>query len=193
MATVTYIKPKEGGRVSVGITDDGLDLRLNISASLYSSMSFVRGSTLTDDELATLTREDEEYRAMKKALSLLGYSDKNRRELYMRLVREGFSREVASAVVETCLGLGYIRERDQLERLILREANVNLRGPRYIRDKLAAKGYSRADIDAVTESLVDSGEIDFRENLLRLAEKRGADSPDELRALAYKYGFSTFD
>ena len=189
MSIVKFIRERDGGRVSVGIiTDDG-ERVLSIGAALYASMSFTRGSELTDDELLRLSRDDEEYRAMKKALSLLGYSDKNKRTLYLRLIHEGFSREVVTAVVERCMGSGYINERDQLTRLILREANVNLRGPRYIRDKLAAKGYSRTDIDAVICELTDGGEIDFDMNLRRLSEKKGATTPDERRALAYKYGY----
>ena len=189
MNTVKFIRERDGGRLSVGvITADG-ERVFNISSALYASMTFTRGTDLSDDELDRLAREDEEYRAMKKALSLLGYSDKNRKTLFLRLLREGFSREVVETVVERCMTSGYIRERDQLSRLILREANVNLRGPRYIRDKLAAKGYSRTDVDAVMDELTDAGEVDFEANLHRLCEKKGASTPDERRALAYKYGY----
>ncbi len=86
---------------------------------------------------------------------------------------------------------GYIKEDDQLRRLVLREANVNLRGPRYIREKLAAKGYSRDSIDAIIDELVESGEIDLVINFDALCDKKGAVDSDERRALAYKYGFRT--
>jgi len=152
-------------------------------------MRFVRGGEISDGELHILLSEDEEHRAVAKALSLLSYSDKSARALYLRLLREGFSREAATRALDYCRNMGYIRERDQLARLIVREANVNLRGPRYIREKLAAKGYSRADIDGVTEELVESGEVDFSQNLDRLCQKHGAKDEQERRALAYKYGF----
>ena len=191
MVTVESIKTTDDGRVILRLHQDGESTVYNVPASLYGSMSFVRGGRLTDDELSAIKRADEEYRAMKKALSLLGYSDKNRRSLYLRLLREGFSREVVEKVVERCLSLGYIRETDQLERLILREANTNLRGPRYIREKLAAKGYNRSDIDSVMDSLVESGEIDFRGNLQRLYQKHGADTDGQRRTLAYKHGYGS--
>ena len=187
--TVAFIKDREGGRVSVGVVSDGESRTLNISAQLYSSMSFTRGSTLTSDEAEVLLSDDERYRAMSKALSLLAHSDKNSRALYLRLLREGFSREVAAEAVERCISLGYINERGQLRRLILREANTNLHGPRYIRRKLASKGYSLAEIDEVTDILVSDGEIDFDANLARLAEKKGLTDPDEISALAYKQGY----
>ena len=189
MAIVKYIKQLKNGRVSVGV-DDGGDVKVySISAAVYASMCFVVGGKLSDDELCELSLVDAEYRAIKKALSLLSYSDKNKRELYIRLVRDGHSREHARTAVEYCLERGYINEDDQLGRLVLREANVNLRGPRYICEKLVAKGYSRDGIDAAIDSLVESGEIDFVINFDTLCDKKGVSDPAERRALAYKYGF----
>ncbi len=189
MATVKYIKQPKNGRVCVGVELDGEVTAYSIPASAYNTMCFVSGGVLEEDELRTLISLDAEYRAIKKALSLLSYSDKNSKELYIRLVREGHSRENAKSAVEYCLSHGYINEENQLERLILREANTSLRGPRYIREKLVAKGYSRDKIDAVTDELVASGEIDFAANFAVLCEKRGVTEPSERRALAYKYGY----
>ena len=191
MAIVKYIKELKSGRISVGVDLDGESVAYSIPKSEYGKMSFTVGGVLDGEELSHLASLDGEYRAIKKALSLLSCSDKNKRELYARLVREGYSREHSRAAVEYCLMHGYIKEDDQLRRLILREANVNLRGPRYIREKLAAKGYSRDGIDAVTDGLLESGEIDFAANFNKLCEKKGAFDPDERRALAYKYGFRT--
>ncbi len=189
MAIVKYIKELKSGRVSVGVLLDGELVAYSIPKAEYDKMCFTVGGELCDAELEALISLDAEYRAIKKALSLLSYSDKNKRELYARLVRDGHSRKYAKSAVEYCLSHGYIKEDEQLRRLVLREANVNLRGPRYIREKLAAKGYSRDGIDAVTDGLLESGEIDFAANFIKLCEKKGAVDPDERRALAYKYGF----
>ena len=189
MAIVKYIKQLKNGRVSVGVDECGEVRVYSISSLAYSSMCFVVGGELSDDELSELSRLDSMYRAIKKALSLLSYSDKNKKELYLRLVRDGHSRENARLAVEYCLERGYINEDDQLERLVLREANVNLRGPRYIREKLGAKGYSRDGIDSAIDLLVESGQIDFVINFDILCDKKGVTDPAERRALAYKYGF----
>lgn len=189
MAIVKYIKQLKNGRVSVGVEVDGEACVYSIPASVYNSTCFAVGGELDELQLSELKALDAEYRAIKKALSLLSYSDKNKKELYMRLVRDGHSRENARAAVEYCLCHGYIREDEQLMRLVLREANVNLRGPKYIREKLAAKGFSRDGIDSAIEELVNSGEIDFDLNFNTLCNKKEITDPAEKRALAYKYGF----
>ena len=189
MPTVKYIKPQKSGRVIIGVDTDGELSHYSISASDYATACFVTGGILSDEELSLLVTLDEEYRAVKKALSLLSYSDKNRKAIYMRLVRLGFSRESAKKAVEYCLVNGFINEGSQLQRLVYNEANVNLRGPGYIRNKLAAKGYSRDDIDVAIDTLVTNGEIDFVIIFDALCEKKSATTAEERKALAYKYGF----
>ncbi len=189
MAIVKFIKHLENGRISVGIAFEEKMIIYSIPASAYDLMGFVVNGEISEDELATVVALDSEYRAIKKALFLLSFSDKNKKELYIRLVREGHSRENAKKAVEYCLSNGYIKEEAQLERLILREANINLRGPRYIREKLMGKGYSRDDIDSVMYSLVELGEIDFVIIFDTLCDKKGVSDPAERRVLAYKYGF----
>ena len=189
MPTVKYIKPQKSGRVIIGVDTEGEISHYSISSADYATASFVTGGILSDEELSLLTALDEEYRAIKKALSLLSYSDKNRKAIYMRLVRLGFSREASKKAVEYCLQNGFINEKNQLERLVSNEANTNLRGPHYIKNKLASKGYSRDDIDTAIDTLVANGEIDFVIIFDTLCEKKGVTTPDERRALAYKYGF----
>lgn len=189
MPTVRYIKPQKSGRVIIGVDTDGEISHYSISSADYATAAFVTGGILSDGELTLLVTLDEEYRAIKKALSLLSYSDKNRKAIYMRLVRLGFSREAAKKAVEYCLQNGFINEENQLERLVSNEANINLRGPYYIKNKLASKGYSRTDIEAAIDMLVNSGEVDFVIIFDTLCEKKGATTPEERKALAYKYGF----
>ena len=57
--------------------------------------------------------------------------------------------------------------------------------------KLTAKGYEAYDIRKVMQSLMDSGEINFKNNAYRLIEKKlpsGATS-DEKKTLLYKNGY----
>lgn len=189
MAIVKFIKSLDNGRVSVGVASDDNLTVYSIPLSAYDSMCFVVNGELSSEELSTIIELDSEYRAIKKALFLLSFSDKNKKTLYIRLLREGHSRENAKKAVEYCLSHGYINEEGQIERLVLREANHNLRGPRYIREKLMGKGYSRDDIDAVIDSLVELGEIDFVMNFRELCDKKGVTDSAEMSILAYKYGF----
>ena len=115
----------------------------------------------------------------------------NKKNLATKLYRAGFGRDTVSAVTAEMEGLGYIDERRQLERIILNEANLKLRGPRKIIPTLAAKGYSTSDISSVMSALVDSGEIDFSRNARILAEKKLPDDADseEKKKLLYKNGY----
>ena len=124
---------------------------------------------------------------------MLSTSDKSARSVHRRLRELGFSEHSAGYAVEYCVSSGYLDERRQLARLVSVEANTALRGPRYICAKLTAKGYRRADVEAVIEELVEAGEVDFKDNLERLYEKKGVTDREERRALAYKYGYRGTD
>ena len=89
------------------------------------------------------------------------------------------------------LSVGYINERRQLERLILSEANLKLRGPAKISAHLASKGYSSRDIREVLTSLCESGEIDFKANAKKLVEKKLPEDSgeDEKKSFLYRNGY----
>ena len=186
--TVIYLRESaRAGYTSLGILADGEVKKYLVPSG--AALHLCRGYELSDEEYEDISRLDEERRALDRATSLLAASDKSRVTLRARLISLGFSREVAENTVAECIRLGYLNERRQLERLVLREAERNLRGPKYITRKLAAKGYPCQEIRRVIESLTERGELDFRVIFSRLAEKRGVSAPEELRALAYKYGY----
>ena len=160
-----------------------------VTLTTYASLGFPpSGFALTDDEFAIIVADDERYRAVKKALSVLSYSDVSESMLRLKLVRAGFSRESAEEGVRECVMQGYLDEKRHLLRFIAKEANEGMRGPYYIKRKLMAKGYSSRDISYTLERLTLSGEVDFREIFERLCEKTGA-TGEGRRALAYKRGF----
>ncbi len=190
MHRIEYIRSATSGRFKLSVSVFDVSEAYVISAAMLNSLSApYKGGMLTEDELESVRIHDEEYRATKKALSMLAYSDKNTRTLLSRLRAHGFSEHSARYAVEYCLEQGYIDERRQLERLVLAEANGSLRGRLYIMRKLAAKGYSRTEIAQVIDGLVASGQIDFENNLKRLFEKKGASDGESRRALIYKYGY----
>ncbi len=163
-----------------------------IRSALYSQLGRpIRGSELSDEDMALIRREDEYVRAKKRALWLLSYADNNERNLKLKLRARGFSSEVAAEVSGEMVSLGYINESAQLERLILAEANVRLYGPGKIIPRLAAKGYSVSDIKRTLARLVEIGEIDFKANSDALIEKKLSRDAgeEERRALLMKNGY----
>lgn len=193
MVRLIYIKEiKDSHLLRLGIQEGEETSGYTVSARLYSEIgSPMRREMLTDEQLVVIKREDEYVRAKKKALSYLALADNNERTLRTKLVGRGFSREVSSEVAREMVTLGYIDERRQLERLVLAEANVKLAGKNKIVPKLMAKGYSSSDISAVIRELVDTGEIDFRENARRLLEKKLPHDADveEKKKLLFKNGY----
>ena len=192
MPKLLYIRDAGNALLLLGIDEEGECVRYTVSRVLYSELgSPSRGEELSEDLVAEIRLYDEHHRAKKKALSLLSYSDKNEVTLKRRLVADGFSRELADEVSREMVSLGYVNEERQLERLILNEANVKLKGPMKILPTLVGKGYSSEDVKRVMHSLIDSGELDFKENAKRLIEKRlsECDDSEEIKKLLYRNGY----
>lgn len=192
MAKILFIKPDEAHkRVRLGIeNDDGESAVLKVRESTYTSLGAPgRGCEIAESTYRALVRDDELLRAYHKAVTSLADSDKSRYEMRKKLIMLGFSKDIVDVVLDKCEEYGYLDEARQLMRLVEREANRKLRGRYYIRQKLAAKGYRTADIDRVTNQLVEEGEIDFKKNLKLLSEKKCVSDEGQIKALKYKYGY----
>ena len=193
MATVKWIKEIENSHLlRLGISEGEENAVYTVREALYSELSRpIRGQELGEGEMELVRAEDEYVRAKKRALYLLSYADNNERTLTLKLRERGFSAGVSAEVARDMVSLGYINEKAQLERLIVREANEKLFGKGKIVPRLMAKGYSASEINSVLAGLVEAGEIDFSENAKKLMEKKlpiGADE-EERRALLVKYGY----
>ncbi len=192
MLKVIYIKESKDRNILIlGVAEDEDKKHYRVSTALYADMgSPERGCSLSSDALEEVIAFDERYRAEKKALSLLAIADNNRQGLFNKLKAAGFHKDVCEETVAKMLSLGYIREEDQLRRLILAEAK-KYSGPKKIMAKLAGKGYAHGDISRVISELRDSGDIDFkaiREELISLKFPDGAEYEEKMKLL-YKHGF----
>ncbi len=183
---------KNRGYTVLGINSGDGAVAYTVEDSLYARLGTPLPSDgVLEEDFADIVLADEIFRATKKALALLTYSDNNSRALKMKLLRAGFSREASDAAVEDMLRHAYINEERQLERLILSEAKTKLSGRGKFIPKLMAKGYKKSDIENVTDKLVASGELDFEEIKEVLIRKKLGDSQDstEIKKLLYKNGF----
>lgn len=192
MATLRFIREAKDSRLlSLGIIEGEESARYTVGESVYSEIGRpVVGDDLSEADMSAIRYADEIYRVEKKALSLLSYADNNRRTLRQKLLRAGFGTEIVNTVCEKMVDLGYIDENRQLERLILVEANIKLRGPQRIIPSLVSKGYSLSDVKAVMHTLVESGELDFKKNAKALINKKLPDADiEEKRKFLYKNGY----
>ena len=192
MAKILYIREVNNALLLLALDEEGECVRYTVSRSLYSEIGApVKGCELLDGEADKIKRFDEIYRAKKKALSLLSYSDKSESVLKQRLFAAGFSKESAEKASFEMVKLGYINEEGQLTKLILNEANLKLRGPMKIIPYLRAKGYLSEDIKRVMHALVESGEVDFKKNAKKLLEKHRLSESDveDKKIILYKNGY----
>lgn len=193
MATLKFIREvKDSHLLSLGVVEGEESANYKVNAACLEAIGNpAADSELDEGQMSVVRYTDELLRAKKKALNILAFADNNKKNLSAKLYRAGFGREIVAEVCDEMVSLGYIDERRQLERMILTEANVKLRGPRRIIPTLAAKGYSTSDISAVMRALVDSGEVDFSKNARLLIEKKLPDTAaaEEKKKLLYKNGF----
>ncbi len=192
MRKLIYARPmSDKGRVVLGIGEDGEAKRYSVPTELFESLELSCGKELCDAAFDEISEADRRYRATKKALSLLSISDVSERALVLKLRRAGYSRQVAEGVAFDMVSLGYINEKRQLKRLVLREANEKLRGRGVILPRLISKGYSARAVGETLDGLIASGEVSFSENAERLLEKMlpSDASEDERKKLLYKYGY----
>lgn len=193
MVKVVFVREsKNAGYTVLGINAGEGAVSYTVETSLYMRIGAPLASDVIGEEhFSLIVASDEIFRATKKALAILSYSDNNCFNLTRKLKSFGFSRDAVEATVEDMLRHGYVNEQKQLERLILNEAKTKLTGRAKFIPKLIAKGYKRSDIESVTERLIESGEIDFDAIKDELIERRlgdGADK-DEVKKLLYKSGF----
>ena len=188
---VKRIKVSEHGElVSIVVMADK-ETKFTVFRDIYDSVGAPTPSDfLSEDAYLELLNGDECYRAVKKALSLLSFSDNSKSALRRKLSMGGFSKEASAYAVDYAVSLGYINELDALSRLVVREASA-LSGPRKICAKLTAKGYNASDVKRIINDLTESGEIDFAFNLSRLKEKHLPDefTDEDVKRLRFKFGY----
>jgi SOS response regulatory protein OraA/RecX len=147
---------------------------------------------LSEYECRILSKSIHQNDAIGAALRILTQGDNNRASLKRKLLEKGFSEETADSTVERMTALGYIDERKQTYRYVLKLANQNLYGRKRITLFLLNKGYQKEDVDASIDTALERGEIDFCEIKKRLIEKSRLpeENRQEIKALLYKYGHS---
>ena len=149
------------------------------------------GEMLDDERVGKLSEQAAHYDALLRAERILAAGDNTRRQLFGKLLRRGVPLASAELAVRYLHAHGYIREAEQAYRAAVQCVRYKYWGRVRITEHLLAKGYARADIDAAIDAAVADGEIDFDAAFRTLASKKLGDnpSPDDLRALSYRYGY----
>lgn len=192
---VVYIRDSNSrGYLRIGISDGEKKKEYTVSESQYTEL----GSPLSGDvisDVSALEVCDMRYRGKLYALRILSFADNNAVTLKRKLIAKSISPAIASEICEEMIGLGYINENRQLEKLIENEINVKLSGRRKVLSKLLSKGYRREEVESVLDGLISAGTVDFELSKQRLIRKKFPDGATEkdIRNLLHKNGYTDFD
>ena len=171
--------------------EDNIDLFVSEREYKEAGAPLVRDEIL-DDVLQFLKAADMRFRARIKAHRVLEYGDNSERMLIIKLRRAGISQSIAEETAHEMVMRGFVNDLRQLKRLVARELS-SLVGPSKFIPKLISKGYSKSDIEIALDELSESGEGDVEAARRALIEKNKDLPENELRALLYKRGFTSYD
>ena len=183
---------KEGVKLTFSHTDSEISQKevLLLTEKSYRKMGAPsKGATLSEADMEGYRLLHRRYHAIRRALSVLSAADNSERMLYRKLRARGISHEYACFAVAYVKKNDLIREREQLNRLIVRLANEKLYGQARIVRALNEKGYRISEINESLTECIESGAVDFSENLRALYEKKKPKDDSERKKIAYNYGY----
>ncbi len=149
------------------------------------------GQSLTDEELFGLIKKSEAHRASEKALYLLEYRARSKKELIDK-VSEVASKETAEQTADRMEELGLIDDREFARVFVRQLFSVKKFGKRRVVQELRIKGISPEIIDEVIEEYEDEP----IEKIKMLLEKkyRGFADDEKIKRRAVsalqRYGYS---
>lgn len=185
---------RDGKKTALILTveKNGERIKYTINEGTYRKIGCpLSGNILSSDDLEYLEERDAHARATARALKILSYADNSEASLKRKLIGAGFGRELSQSVTEEMAAMGYINERDQLDRAIISLANRELLGRYRITARLVGRGYSAKSISERISALSERGDIDFHKSFEQLKSKKlhDAETEEEKIKLLYRYGY----
>ena len=176
---ITASEERKKGMTALYI--DG-EYAVSVDTVTLASSGFHTGSDITDDELYELLRASRISRAKEKALYLIEYRSRTRKELRDKLLPL-FGEEAAEAAIERLEQLGLIDDegfaRDYAEQLIKRKL--------YSRERAAFEMMKKGIDKDIIEEVLDEMEPDPTEQIRQLLStkyvRRLSNEKDRLRTV----------
>ena len=176
---ITASEERKKGMTALYI--DG-EYAVSVDTVTFASSGFHTGSDITDDELYELLRASKISRAKEKALYLIEYRSRTRKELRDKLLPL-FGEEAAEAAIERLEQLGLIDDegfaRDYAEQLIKRKL--------YSRERAAFEMMKKGIDKDIIEEVLDEMEPDPTEQIRQLLStkyvRRLSNEKDRLRTV----------
>lgn len=184
-----------GDTVCLTLAEEGQEahLRLRLTLDAYRACGTPKkGTALSCDAIDLLRAKGAESEAVFAAERALASSPKSARELYRNLRGKRHSHENALYAVQTAREKGWLREEDQLSRILPYLAERKLWGERRLLPYLMGKGYEKGDIERALDTAEEEGTLDFDDLRTRLLAKYEPQSEEERKKLLYTHGFDVF-
>ena len=190
---ITAIKQRRKGLSELFI-DGEPSVKLDTQVVLRSGLG--EGSLLDDEQLHTLIRDSEKYRANEKALYLLEFRNHTQKELQEKIKRSGISQEAAREAVEKMEEIGLLDDAAYAKNLARTLFERKKYGFRRVQQELRLKGISPEIAEQVLVEFApeDAAEV-IRELLERKYSSYAQDEKVKRRAVAamLRFGYQNDD
>ena len=159
---------KQAKKHQIEVVFDEMSVFLDKETVLKNALKV--GKDLSEPEIETLKYDSQKTRATSKALWLLGLREYSKKEMYLRLVKDGFDKDASSEVVETLADSGVIDD----ERFAYNYAyNLHINrhlGRRAIITELVLKGVDREIAETYANEFCND-EVRDAANIIRVKYK----------------------
>jgi len=127
------------------------EFAFSISEGIFYDFGINIGSSLTEEEIKTLTQKDEREKVKTASLNLLSYRPRSVLELKNRLKKKGWKTEIIESVILELEEKGFLDDREFAAMIARDRTQRKYLGPFAIRDELKKAGIGRGIIETVVE------------------------------------------
>ena len=163
---ITAIEPRKKGLSALYI--DG-EFAMKLDTETLLSHRFDVGREIDDETLLECIKASDRKRCKDKAMWLIGYRDRSRRELIAKL-KTDYPEEVCTATADRLEELGLLNDSRYARRYAADLINLKHLSERGVRQKLYEKGIDRDLTDEVISELF----IDEKKQIRTIIEKKYA-------------------
>lgn len=187
---ITDIRPRRKGLSQLYI--DG-EPAVKIDTETLSISGYCAGDEITDEDLHELIQSSNRRRAKEKALYLLEYKNRSKKELENKIAAAQIPREAAREAAERMEELGLVDDDSYARSLAKQLFEVKKYGKMRVKQELFQKGIDRFTIEDVLEEYEDFDSIsNITEILIKKYPDFDEDEKIKRRAIAalQRYGYS---
>ena len=174
-----------GDRVILRLVGEGEQALITVPPEALVKYGLKKGSAVSRQLYSELRGDAVMDEAIRRGLSILGYGTNSMARLEEKLMRHGYSREVAAAAVSELAARGYLDEEKDALRLC--DSMISKRyGARKILTSLRGRGYNRETLQRAAEFLEETDFSEVCAALIMSKIKKLPENREEMKKLLAK-------